>query len=108
MTDISNMAAVAAPEARRRRKAERPKEILEAAFEEFARSIMTTDTRPKWATAKSRVGGKQPNQLSDIGRNLVDEIGHRRQLVHLRGPIEPLRRGLVRRHPGRPVAQLAD
>jgi glutamate N-acetyltransferase / amino-acid N-acetyltransferase len=29
------------------------------AFEEFARSIMTTDTRPKWATAKCRVGGKR-------------------------------------------------
>lgn len=30
-----------------------------AAFEEFARSIMTTDTRPKWAAAKCRIGGKQ-------------------------------------------------
>jgi len=29
------------------------------AFEEFARAIMTTDTRPKWATARCRVGGKQ-------------------------------------------------
>ncbi|HKV03536.1 MAG TPA: bifunctional glutamate N-acetyltransferase/amino-acid acetyltransferase ArgJ [Candidatus Acidoferrales bacterium] len=29
------------------------------AFEEFARSIMTTDTRPKWATARFRVGGRQ-------------------------------------------------
>jgi glutamate N-acetyltransferase/amino-acid N-acetyltransferase len=28
------------------------------AYEEFARSIMTTDTRPKWAAAKCRVGGK--------------------------------------------------
>jgi len=28
------------------------------AFEEFARSIMTTDTRPKWAAAKCRIGGK--------------------------------------------------
>jgi glutamate N-acetyltransferase / amino-acid N-acetyltransferase len=33
------------------------------AFEEFARSIMTTDTRPKWATAKCRVGGKQVRLL---------------------------------------------
>jgi glutamate N-acetyltransferase/amino-acid N-acetyltransferase len=30
------------------------------AFEEFARSIMTTDTRPKWAAARCRIGGK-PN-----------------------------------------------
>jgi glutamate N-acetyltransferase / amino-acid N-acetyltransferase len=29
------------------------------AFEEFARSIMTTDTRPKWAAAKCRIGGKR-------------------------------------------------
>jgi glutamate N-acetyltransferase/amino-acid N-acetyltransferase len=28
------------------------------AYEEFARAIMTTDTRPKWAAAKCRVGGK--------------------------------------------------
>lgn len=33
------------------------------AFEEFARSIMTTDTRPKWATAKCRVGGKRVRLL---------------------------------------------
>jgi glutamate N-acetyltransferase / amino-acid N-acetyltransferase len=33
------------------------------AFEEFARAIMTTDTRPKWATAKCRVGGKQVRLL---------------------------------------------
>jgi glutamate N-acetyltransferase / amino-acid N-acetyltransferase len=33
------------------------------AFEEFARSIMTTDTRPKWATAKCRIGGKQVRLL---------------------------------------------
>jgi glutamate N-acetyltransferase/amino-acid N-acetyltransferase len=33
------------------------------AFEEFARSIMTTDTRPKWAAAKCRVGGKQVRLL---------------------------------------------
>ena len=30
-----------------------------AAFEEFARSIMTTDTRPKWAVARCRIGGKE-------------------------------------------------
>ena len=30
-----------------------------AAFEEFARSIMTTDTRPKWAAARCRIGGKE-------------------------------------------------
>ena len=29
------------------------------AFERFARSIMTTDTVPKWATEKIRIGGKQ-------------------------------------------------
>jgi glutamate N-acetyltransferase / amino-acid N-acetyltransferase len=29
------------------------------AFEELARAIMTTDTRPKWAAAKCTVGGKQ-------------------------------------------------
>src|SRR5580700_1975788 len=29
------------------------------AFEQFARAIMTTDTRPKWAAAKCRVGGKE-------------------------------------------------
>lgn len=29
------------------------------AFEEFARSIMTTDTRPKWAVARCRIGGKE-------------------------------------------------
>ncbi len=33
------------------------------AFEEFARSIMTTDTRPKWAAAKCRVGGKRVRLL---------------------------------------------
>ena len=37
MTDMMTATATA-PEARRRRKAERPKEILEAAFEEFSRS----------------------------------------------------------------------
>ncbi len=30
-----------------------------AAFEQFARSIMTTDTVPKWATERIRIGGKQ-------------------------------------------------
>lgn len=30
-----------------------------AAFEQFARSIMTTDTVPKWAAARIRIGGKQ-------------------------------------------------
>jgi|SRR5690348_3735640 len=34
-----------------------------AAFEEFARSIMTTDTRPKWAAARCRVGGKEVRLL---------------------------------------------
>lgn len=34
-----------------------------AAFEEFARAIMTTDTRPKWAAAKCRIGGKQVRVL---------------------------------------------
>jgi glutamate N-acetyltransferase/amino-acid N-acetyltransferase len=30
-----------------------------AAFAQFTRAIMTTDTRPKWAAAKFRAGGKQ-------------------------------------------------
>jgi glutamate N-acetyltransferase / amino-acid N-acetyltransferase len=30
-----------------------------SAFEQFARAIMTTDTRPKWASAKCRVAGKE-------------------------------------------------
>jgi len=30
-----------------------------SAFEEFARAIMTTDTRPKWSAAKCRIGGKE-------------------------------------------------
>ncbi|MGB0035744.1 MAG: bifunctional glutamate N-acetyltransferase/amino-acid acetyltransferase ArgJ [Candidatus Acidiferrales bacterium] len=30
-----------------------------AAFAQFTRAIMTTDTRPKWAAAKCRIGGKQ-------------------------------------------------
>jgi glutamate N-acetyltransferase / amino-acid N-acetyltransferase len=34
------------------------------AFEEFARSIMTTDTQPKWATAKCRIGGKTVRLLA--------------------------------------------
>jgi glutamate N-acetyltransferase / amino-acid N-acetyltransferase len=29
------------------------------AFEEFARAIMTTDTRPKWAAARCRIGGRE-------------------------------------------------
>ncbi len=33
------------------------------AFEDFARSIMTTDTRPKWAAARCRIGGKQVRVL---------------------------------------------
>jgi glutamate N-acetyltransferase / amino-acid N-acetyltransferase len=32
-------------------------------FEDFARAIMTTDTRPKWAAAKCRIGGKQVRLL---------------------------------------------
>jgi glutamate N-acetyltransferase / amino-acid N-acetyltransferase len=34
-----------------------------AAFEHVARAIMTTDTRPKWASATCRVGGKQVRVL---------------------------------------------
>jgi glutamate N-acetyltransferase/amino-acid N-acetyltransferase len=34
-----------------------------SAFEEFARSIMTTDTRPKWAAARCRIGGKEVRLL---------------------------------------------
>src|SRR5277367_982324 len=30
-----------------------------AAFEQFTQAIMTTDTRPKWAAAKCRIGGKE-------------------------------------------------
>jgi glutamate N-acetyltransferase / amino-acid N-acetyltransferase len=33
------------------------------AFEQAARAIMTTDTRPKWASAKCRTGGKQVRVL---------------------------------------------
>lgn len=33
------------------------------AFEEFARAIMTTDTRPKWAAAKCGIGGKEARIL---------------------------------------------
>lgn len=33
------------------------------AFEQSARAIMTTDTRPKWASAKCRIGGKQVRVL---------------------------------------------
>ena len=34
-----------------------------ATFKDFASAIMTTDTRPKWATEKVRVGGKQVRLL---------------------------------------------
>jgi glutamate N-acetyltransferase / amino-acid N-acetyltransferase len=34
-----------------------------AAFEQFTRAIMTTDTRPKWASAKFHIGGKQVRLL---------------------------------------------
>jgi glutamate N-acetyltransferase/amino-acid N-acetyltransferase len=34
-----------------------------SAFEEFARAITTTDTRPKWFAAKCRVGGKEARIL---------------------------------------------
>ena len=34
-----------------------------AAFEDFARAIMTTDTRPKWTAAKCQIGGKQVRVL---------------------------------------------
>ena len=37
----------------------RSTKIGAVAFERFARSIMTTDTVPKWATEKIRIGGKQ-------------------------------------------------
>ena len=33
------------------------------AFAQFTRAIMTTDTRPKWAAAKCRIGGKQVRLL---------------------------------------------
>jgi len=33
------------------------------AFEDFARSIMTTDTRPKWASSRCRIGRKQVRVL---------------------------------------------
>jgi glutamate N-acetyltransferase / amino-acid N-acetyltransferase len=36
----------------------RSRRVEIGAFEEVTRAIMTTDTRPKWATAKCRVGGK--------------------------------------------------
>ena len=34
-----------------------------ATFKDFARAIMTTDTRPKWAAEKFRIGGKQVRLL---------------------------------------------
>jgi glutamate N-acetyltransferase / amino-acid N-acetyltransferase len=34
-----------------------------ATFKDFASAIMTTDTRPKWAAAKVRIGGKQVRLL---------------------------------------------
>ncbi|MFY9528202.1 MAG: bifunctional glutamate N-acetyltransferase/amino-acid acetyltransferase ArgJ [Candidatus Acidiferrales bacterium] len=34
-----------------------------AAFAQFTRAIMTTDTRPKWAAAKCRIGGKEVRLL---------------------------------------------
>ncbi|HEX4074646.1 MAG TPA: bifunctional glutamate N-acetyltransferase/amino-acid acetyltransferase ArgJ [Candidatus Acidoferrales bacterium] len=34
-----------------------------ATFKDFASAIMTTDTRPKWAAAKLRIGGKQVRLL---------------------------------------------
>jgi glutamate N-acetyltransferase/amino-acid N-acetyltransferase len=34
-----------------------------AAFDQFKRAIMTTDTRPKWAAAQFRIGGKQNRLL---------------------------------------------
>ncbi len=34
-----------------------------ATFKDFASSIMTTDTRPKWAAEKARIGGKQVRLL---------------------------------------------
>jgi glutamate N-acetyltransferase/amino-acid N-acetyltransferase len=43
----------AAPELVRARNAQ------SSTFEDFARSIMTTDTHPKWAAGKVRIGGKQ-------------------------------------------------
>src|SRR3984957_5927790 len=33
------------------------------AFDDFTRAIMTTDTRPKWAVARCRVGGKNVRLL---------------------------------------------
>ena len=44
---------VAVPQLVRSRSGPKP-----GAFEEFARAIMTTDTRPKWAAAKCRIGEK--------------------------------------------------
>ncbi|MGC1794833.1 MAG: bifunctional glutamate N-acetyltransferase/amino-acid acetyltransferase ArgJ [Candidatus Acidiferrales bacterium] len=37
----------------------RARKSAASAFEQFARAIMTTDTRPKWASAKCRIGGKE-------------------------------------------------
>ena len=34
-----------------------------ATFKDFASAIMTTDTRPKWAAEKVRIGGKQVRLL---------------------------------------------
>ena len=48
---------VAVPELVRARNAQ------VATFKDFAHAIMTTDTRPKWAAAKVRIGGKQVRLL---------------------------------------------
>ncbi|HTX13769.1 MAG TPA: bifunctional glutamate N-acetyltransferase/amino-acid acetyltransferase ArgJ [Candidatus Baltobacteraceae bacterium] len=41
----------------------RSRDAQVATFKDFARSIMTTDTRPKWAAAKCRIGAKQVRLL---------------------------------------------
>ncbi len=41
----------------------RERDAKAGAFEDFARAIMTTDTRPKWAAARCRIGRKQVRVL---------------------------------------------
>jgi glutamate N-acetyltransferase / amino-acid N-acetyltransferase len=74
------------------------------AFEEFAHAIMTTDTRPKWATARCRIGGKlvrllacakgsgmiQPNMATMLAFIATDAAISSPVLDHaLRAAVEP-------------------
>ena len=67
MTDVIDTR----PETRRRRKAERPQEILDAAFQEFSRN--------GYATTLSYTGGQLSTVTDPAGRQLTfsyDAAGH--------------------------------